>query len=84
MLMYETWQEFAEGIGAAKYGADWLTASYLVIQGDRVGTHCDAITHIRDLEAPGPEGIPLEYCFSVGGYKLPRDTQGNCLVAPRA
>lgn len=66
MLMYETWQEFAEGIGAAKYGADWLTASYLVIQGDHVGTHCDAIKHIRGPEAPGPEGIPLEYCFSDG------------------
>ena len=53
LLMYETWQEFAEGIGAAKYGADWLTASYLIIQGDHVGTHCDAIKHIRGPEAPG-------------------------------
>src|ERR1700730_14933207 len=66
LLMYETWQEFAEGIGAAKYGADWLTASYLIIQGDHVGTHCDAIKHIRGPEAPGPEGIPLEYCYSDG------------------
>jgi kynurenine formamidase len=66
ILMYETWQEFAEGIGAAKEGATWLTASYLVIQSDHVGTHCDAVKHIRGPEAPGPEGIPLEYCFSDG------------------
>jgi kynurenine formamidase len=66
MLMYESWREFAERIGAAAYGADWLTASYLVIQGDHVGTHCDAVKHIRGPEAPGPEGIPLEYCYSDG------------------
>jgi kynurenine formamidase len=66
ILMYESWQEFARGIGAAKYGADWLTASYLLILGDHVGTHCDAIKHIRGPEAPGPEGIPLEYCYSDG------------------
>ena len=66
MLMYESWTEFAERIGAAAEGADWLTASYLIIQGDHVGTHCDAIKHIRGPEAPGPEGIPLEYCYSDG------------------
>jgi kynurenine formamidase len=66
MLMYETWEEFAERIGAAQYGATWLTASYLIIQGDHVGTHCDAVKHLRGPDAPGPEGIPLEYCFSDG------------------
>jgi kynurenine formamidase len=66
LLMYETWQEFAEGVGAAKEGATWLTASYLIIQSDHVGTHCDAVKHIRGPEAPGPEGIPLEYCYSDG------------------
>jgi kynurenine formamidase len=66
MLMYETWEEFAQRIGAAEYGATWLTASYLIIQGDHVGTHCDAVKHLRGPEAPGPEGIPLEYCFSDG------------------
>jgi len=66
MLMYETWEEFAERIGAAEYGATWLTASYLIIQGDHVGTHCDAVKHLRGPDAPGPEGIPLEYCFSDG------------------
>jgi kynurenine formamidase len=66
ILMYETWEEFAERIGAAAYGAPWLTATYLIIQNDHVGTHCDAVKHIRGPEAPGPEGIPLEYCFSDG------------------
>ena len=66
MLMYESWTEFAEGIGAAKEGAPWLTASYLIIQGDHVGTHCDAVKHLRGPDAPGPEGIPLEYCYSDG------------------
>jgi kynurenine formamidase len=66
LVMYESWEEFARGIGAAEYGADWLTATYLVIQGDHVGTHVDAVKHIRGPDAPGPEGIPLEYCFSDG------------------
>ena len=58
LLMYESWQEFAERIGAAEYGVDWLTASYLVIQNDHVGTHCDAVKHIRGPDAPGVEGDP--------------------------
>jgi len=29
-----------------------------------LGTHMDADKHIRGPEAPGVEGIPLEYCFS--------------------
>jgi len=66
LLMYESWTEFAERIGAASQGAKWLTASYLIIQSDHVGTHCDAVKHIRGPEAPGPEGIPLEYCYSDG------------------
>src|SRR5437660_12358948 len=64
MLMYESWTEFAERIGAAAEGADWLTASYLIIQGDHVGTHCDAIKHTRGREAPEREGIPLGYLYS--------------------
>jgi kynurenine formamidase len=66
LLLYESWEEFAERIGAAAHGADWLTASYLVIQNDHVGTHVDAVKHLRGPDAPGPEGIPLEYCFSDG------------------
>jgi kynurenine formamidase len=66
LLMYESWSEFAERIGAAQYGADWLTASYLVIQNDHVGSHCDAVKHLRGPDAPGAEGIPLEYCYSDG------------------
>jgi len=66
IVMYESWQEFAERIGAAEHGADWLTASYLVITSDHVGTHCDSVKHLRGPDAPGVEGIPLEYCFSDG------------------
>jgi kynurenine formamidase len=42
-----------------------LTAHYMVIQDDHVGTHCDARKHIVP-DAGGPETIPLEYCFSDG------------------
>ena len=66
LLMYETWEEFAERIGAAQYGVTWLTASYLIIQSDHVGTHCDTVKHLRGPDAPGPEGIPLDYCYSDG------------------
>ena len=65
MVMYEDWQEFAEHIGAAKHGVDWLTASYLIVIGDHIGTHIDSLRHMRD-DAPGPEGIPLEYCYGDG------------------
>src|SRR5579864_2331587 len=43
MAMYETWQQFAERIGAAKYGVSWLTASYLIVLGDHIGTHMDSL-----------------------------------------
>ncbi len=65
LAMYETWQEFAQRIGAAKYGIDSLTASYLVVLGDHIGTHMDSLRHLREV-APGPEGIPLEYCYGDG------------------
>jgi kynurenine formamidase len=65
MAMYESWTEFANRIGAAQYGADWLTASYMIVMGDHIGTHIDSLRHLRD-DAPGPEGIPLEYCYGDG------------------
>ncbi len=65
LAMYETWQQFAKRIGAAQYGVDWLTASYLVVLGDHIGTHMDSMRHLRD-KAPGPEGIPLYYCYGDG------------------
>lgn len=65
MVMYEDWKQFAVGIGAAKHGVEWLTASYLIVIGDHIGTHVDSLRHLRN-DAPGPEGIPLEYCFGHG------------------
>jgi kynurenine formamidase len=65
IAMYETWREFAERIGAAAHGVDWLTASCIVVTGDHIGTHIDSLRHLRD-DAPGPEGIPLEYCYGDG------------------
>ena len=52
MCVYESHTEFAERIGAAEYGVDSLTASYLVVQNDHVGTHLDARKHI----VPTPAG----------------------------
>ena len=63
LCVYESHTEFAERIGAAAHGVDSLTASYLVVQNDHVGTHCDARKHIVP-DAGGPETIPLEYCIS--------------------
>jgi kynurenine formamidase len=65
LTMCESWQEFAKQIGATDYGVDWLTAHYRVVIGDHIGTHMDAMRHMRD-DAPGPEGIPLEYCYGDG------------------
>src|SRR5690348_3059094 len=65
MAMYETWEEFAERIGAAKYGATSLAASYMVVTGDHIGTHIDALKHFKK-DGAGPEGIPIEYCYGDG------------------
>jgi kynurenine formamidase len=65
LTVYESHKDFATRIGAAEYGVDSLTASYLVVQNDHVGTHLDARKHIVP-DAGGPETIPLEYCISDG------------------
>jgi kynurenine formamidase len=65
MCVYESHTEFAERIGAAAHGVESLTASYLVVQNDHVGTHLDARKHIVP-DAGGPDTIPLEYCISDG------------------
>ncbi len=65
LAMLESWEEFATNIGAAEYGTTWLTAHYVVVLGDHVGTHVDSLRHLRS-DAPGPEGIPLEYCYGDG------------------
>ena len=66
MEMKESWSEFAAGIGANEHGEDHLTAHYAVTLSDHAGTHIDAIKHMGDETSPGPEGIPLEYCFGDG------------------
>src|SRR6516164_1375599 len=65
LVMYETWKQFAERVGAAKFGVDWLTAHCLIVLGDHIGTHMDSLRHMRE-DAPGPEGIPLDYCYGDG------------------
>ena len=65
LCVYESHEDFASRIGAAEFGVDSLTASYLVVANDHVGTHCDARKHIVP-SAGGPESIPLEYCVSDG------------------
>jgi kynurenine formamidase len=65
LCVYESHTEFAERIGAAAFGVDSLTASYLVVQNDHVGTHLDARKHIVPT-AGGPETIPLEWCIGEG------------------
>ena len=65
IAMYETWSQFADRIGASKFGVDWLTATCIVVLGDHIGTHMDSLRHLRD-DAPGPQGIPLEYCYGKG------------------
>ncbi|MGH7920648.1 MAG: cyclase family protein, partial [Candidatus Dormibacteraceae bacterium] len=46
LVMYETWGEFAERIGAAQHGVTSLTATSLVVTVDHVGTHCVALRHV--------------------------------------
>lgn len=65
IAMVENHEEFARNIGAAEYGVDWLTAHCVIVQGDHVGTHIDALRHLR-ADGPGAEGIPLEYCYGDG------------------
>jgi hypothetical protein len=51
LVMYETWQQFAERVGAAKVGVDWLAAHCLIVLGAHIGTHMDSLRHMRD-DAP--------------------------------
>ena len=63
--MFQSWEDYATQIGAAQHGVTWLTATYRVELSDHVGTHMDALRHMRD-DAGGPESIPLEYCYGDG------------------
>lgn len=66
MVMKESWKEFADGIGAGEFGEDHLTAHYSITLSDHAGTHIDSLKHMGDEDTPGPEGIPIEYCFGDG------------------
>jgi len=66
MVMKESWKEFADGIGAGEYGEDHLTAHYSITLSDHAGTHIDSLKHMGDEDTPGPEGIPIDYCFGDG------------------
>ena len=58
LLIYESWTEFAERIGAAEYGATSLTASYLVYpERPRRHAHRRGQAHPRP-GAPGVGGHP--------------------------
>jgi len=65
IAMYETWEEAAKGLGATKYGVTQLPATCIVVVGDHIGTHMDAMRHMNPA-APGAESIPLEYCYGDG------------------
>jgi kynurenine formamidase len=65
LVMDQSWSGYAEAIGATEYGVNWLTATYRIELSDHVGTHMDSLRHMRD-DAPGPEGIPIEYCYGDG------------------
>jgi len=65
MAMYETWEKFAERIGAAAYGMTSLAASCMLVTGDHIGTHIDSLLHFRK-EGPGAESIPIDYCYGDG------------------
>jgi len=65
IAMYENWEEFAERIGAAKFGVTTLAASSMVVTGDHIGTHIDALRHFRK-SGGGAEAIPIDYCYGDG------------------
>src|ERR1700722_5254498 len=37
----------------------------MVVLGDHIRTHMDLLRHMRE-NAPGPEAVPLEYCYGEG------------------
>lgn len=66
MEVVDSWSGFAKAIGADKFGEDHLTAHYSITVSDHAGTHIDALKHMGNEDSPGPEGIPLDYCFGDG------------------
>lgn len=64
--MVDTWYGFAEAIGALEHGEDHLTAHCSITVSDHAGTHIDSLKHMGNEDTPGPEAIPLDYCFADG------------------
>ena len=64
--IYEDWEQAARTLGTYDEGVRSLTAHYAITLSDHTGTHIDSVKHIRGPDAPGPEGIPIEKCFSDG------------------
>lgn len=81
IALVESHEEFAQNIGAAEHGADWLTAHKVIVQGDHIGTHMDALLHMR-AEGPGAEAIPIEYCFGDGVLLDFRDKEPGYIITP--
>ena len=63
--MYETWQQFAERIGAAKYRRD-MADRELHGRDRRSHRHAHRFAPSPARTGPGPEGIPLDYCYGDG------------------
>lgn len=62
----ENHRQFAEGIGADKFGVKELTNHYLILMSDHAGTHLDSWQHANPKAPISAEKIPLEYCYGNG------------------
>lgn len=62
LCQLESHEEYAHNMGADQYGVTSLTAHCLAILSDHAGTHIDSRRHMVK-DAPGADGIPLEYCY---------------------
>ncbi|HEY0263060.1 MAG TPA: cyclase family protein [Granulicella sp.] len=65
IVVMETHEEMAKSIGTDQYGVNAITNHCMIVTGDHIGTHIDSRGHIKP-NAPGAEGIPIEYCYGDG------------------
>jgi kynurenine formamidase len=61
----ENHEQMARSMGTVALGITHLPNHCLIVSGDHIGTHMDALGHVRP-GAPRAEGIPLEYCYGDG------------------